>query len=187
MYCQRLEKKTFNSTKNYFVVEEVIIKRPPTAIEKDLNKKIENYSTAGFITILIGILLAVASAIIFGILGELVHIAFTAGAFGGVLFFFIGGIVFARQYFWKLEHKYGEELCTYHKEHEEELWAEYEAEIKAYNEEQDKIAEAWRVEHPLEEKIRACIKDPKSSVEIADLARYYAIEYLKEVSRETVG
>ena len=187
MYCQRLEKKTFNPTKNYFVIEEVIIKRPSTTIEKDLSKKIENYSTAGFITIAIGTLLAILCAIIFGVLADVVHIAFGVAAFCGALLLFIGGIIFARQYFWKLEHKYGEALCTYHKEHEQELWAEYEAEIKAYNEEQDKIAETWRAEHPLEEKIRACIRDPKSSVEIADLVRYYAIEYLKEVSRETVG
>lgn len=186
MYCQRLEKKTFNSAKNYFDIEEVFIKRPPTDIEKDLNKKIENYSTAGFITILIGIILAIACAIIFGVLAETAHIAFGAAAFVGVLFFFVGSIVFARQYFWKLEHKYGEELCTYHKEHEEELWSEYEAEIKAYNAEQTKIAEAWRAEHVLEEKIRACLKDPMSSVEIASLARYYAVEYLKGVSRETL-
>ena len=186
MYCLRLEKKTFNPAKNYFDVEEAIIKRPSTDIEKELSNKIDKYSTCGFITIFIGIILAIACAIIFGVLAETVHIAFGVAAFAGVLVFFIGGIVFARQYFWEHEHKYSEELCTYHKEHDEELWAEYEAEIKAYNEEQDKIAEAWRDEHPLEEKIRACIKDPKSSVEIADLARYYAIEYLKEVSRETL-
>jgi len=186
LYCLRLEKKTFNPAKNYFDVEEVIIKRPSTDIEKELSNKIDKYSTWGFITIFIGIILAIACAIIFGVLAETVHIVFGVAAFVGVLFFFIGGIVFARQYFWEQEHKYSEELCTYHKEHDEELWAEYEAEIKAYNEEQDKIAEAWRDEHPLEEKIRACIKDPKSSVEIADLARYYAIEYLKEVSRETL-
>lgn len=187
MYCQRLEKKTFNPAKNYFDVEEVYIERPSTDTEKDLSNKIDKYSTRGFITIFTGIILAIVCAIIFSVLGELVHIAFTAGAFGGGLLFVIGSIVFARQYFWKLEHKYGEELCTYHKEHEEELWSEYESEIKAYNAEQAKIAEAWRAEHPLEEKIRACIKDPMSSVEIADLARYYAIVYLKgDVSRETL-
>jgi hypothetical protein len=188
LYCQRLEKKTFNPAKNYFDVEEVLIKRPSTAMEKDLSNKIDKYSTCGFLTIFIGVILAIACAIIFGVLAETVHIAFGVAAFVGVLFFFIGGIVFARQYFWKLEHKYGEELCTYHKEHEEELWFEYEAEIKAYNEEQTKIAEAWRAEHVLEEKIRACLKDPMSSVEIADLARYYAVEYLKgDVSHETMG
>ena len=179
MYCQRLEKKTFNPATNYFNVEEVVIKRPSTAIEKDLNKKIENYSTAGFITILVVAVLALICAIVFGALAEMVHVAFGVAAFFGVLFFIIGGIIFARQYFWKLEHKYNEELSTYHKEHDEELWAEYIAEIKAHNEEQDKIAETWRAEHPLEEKIRACLKDPHSSVDVANLARYYAEVYLK--------
>ena len=45
MYCQRLEKKTFNPTKNYFDIEEVFIKRPSTDIEKDLSNKIDKYST----------------------------------------------------------------------------------------------------------------------------------------------
>lgn len=187
MYCRSIVKKTFKPDKNYFETEEITIKRPSTDVEITLNDKIDKYGTGAIISIAVGILLALVSGLVFGLLGELVHIAFTAGAFGGVLLFFVGGILLARNYFWEREHKYGEELCTYHKEHDEELWAEYEAEIKSYNEEQAKIAEAWRAEHPLEEKIRACIKDPMSSVEIADLARYYAIEYLKEVSRETVG
>ena len=60
-------------------------------------------------------------------------------------------------------------------------------EIKAYNAEQELIAAEWRTKHPLEEKIRACIKDPKSSVEIADLARFYAKEYLlMEKNNETL-
>ena len=52
-------------------------------------------------------------------------------------------------------------------------------EVQAWNDEQERIAEEWRAAHPLEEKIRACIKDPMSSVEVANLARYYAEEYLK--------
>ena len=40
-----------------------------------------------------------------------------------------------------------------------------------------------RAEHPFEEKIRACIKDPNSSVDIADLARYYALDYLKGIRK----
>ena len=186
MYCRSIVKETFKPNKNYFETEEISIKRPSTDIEVDLATKIERYATLGGLSILVGILLAAASAIIFGILGEQVHMAFAAGAFGGALLFFIGGIVLARSYFWAREQKYSEELELYHKEHDEELWADYEAEIKAYNEEQAKIAEAWRAEHPLEEKIRACLKDPRSSVEIADLARYYAIEYLKGVSHETL-
>ena len=49
MYCQRLEKKTFNPTKNYFDIEEVFIKRPSTDIEKDLsiNDEIE-YAISSF-------------------------------------------------------------------------------------------------------------------------------------------
>lgn len=200
MYCRSIVKKTFKPDKNYFETEEITIKRPSTDVEIILNSKIDKYGTGAIISIAVGILLALASGLVFGLLGEQVHIAFTAGAFGGAVLFFSGGIVLARQYFWKLEHKYGEELCTYHKEHEEELWAEYEAEIKAYNEEQAKIAEAWRAEHPFEEHIRTCIKDPNSSVAIAQAAIYYATHFCKgdtgpegppchrckEVSRETL-
>lgn len=172
MYCRCVEKKTFNPNKNYFETEKIVLKRPETEVEIDLNHKIEKHSTAGIITITVGVLLAVACAITFGVLAEAVHVAFAACAFGGVLLFFIGGIVLARSYFWELAHRYGEELCTYHKEHDKELWANYEVEVETYNEEQKKIAEAWRSEHILEEKIRACFKDPRSSVELADLVRY---------------
>ena len=78
-----------------------------------------------------------------------------------------------------MEQEYSEELRDYRQEHEEELWAEATKDLKAYNEEHKKIAEACRAEHPLEEKIRACIKYPMSSVDIANLARYYAEVYLE--------
>ena len=80
-----------------------------------------------------------------------------------------------------------EQLNVYQNEHD--VWNEPELvkEIKAYNAEQELIAAEWRAKHPLEEKIRACIKDPKSSVEIADLARFYAKEYLlMEKNNETL-
>lgn len=179
MYCRSIVKKTFDPNKNYFETEKITLKRLATNVEIALNSKIDRYGTGAIISITVGILLAFVNGLIFGLLGELVHIAFTAGAFGGALLFFIGGIVLARSYFWTREQKYSEELKLYHKEHDEELWAEYEAEIKAYNEEQAKIAEAWRAEHPLEELIRACIKDPISSVDVANLARYYAEAYIK--------
>jgi hypothetical protein len=96
----------------------------------------------------------------------------------------VGGIIFANAVCWPNEQKYSEELLNYRQEHEEELWAEATKDLKVYNEDQKRIAEAWRAEHPLEEKIRACIKDPMSSVDIANLARYYAEVYIKETSNE---
>lgn len=110
MYCRSIVKKTFNPSKNYFETEEIILKRPATDIEVDLANKIGRYSASGALSIFVGMLLAAANAITFGILSELVHIAFAAGAFGGVLLFFIGGIVLARSYFWAYEHKCSEEL-----------------------------------------------------------------------------
>ena len=45
-------------------------------------------------------------------------------------------------------------------------------------EEQKKICELWRAQHPFEEAIRKA-QESKSSVDIAELARYYAEHYIK--------
>jgi hypothetical protein len=117
--------------------------------------------------------------ITFGTLGSLFSswLYFGAG-FGAVLF--MGGIIFANAVCWPKEQQYLEELRKYREDYENVLWAVATQELRAYNEEQKKIAEAWRAEHPLEEKIRACLRDPMSSVDIANLARYYAEVYLTE-------
>ena len=70
-------------------------------------------------------------------------------------------------------------LNAYQKEHDVWNSPELVKEVNAYNAEQERIAAEWRAKHPLEEKIRACLKDPNSSVEIADLARFYAAEYIR--------
>ena len=136
----------------------------------DENVKVKKYKNAALIRIFL---------IAFGILGSLSSSWFYFGAgFGAVLF--IGGIIFANAVCWPKEQQYSEELRKYRTDHEEELWAVATADIRLYNEEQKKIAELWRAVHPLEEKIRACLKDPMSSVDIANLARYYAEIYLTE-------
>ena len=91
----------------------------------------------------------------------------------------IGCLIFANVVCCPKEQEWADIHRKWHDEHDEELWAEAIRPIKEYNEEQKRIAEAWRAEHPLEEKIRACLLDPISSVDVANLARYYAEVYLK--------
>lgn len=183
---QYFEKDTFEPEKNYFSTEKVKCERQRTEAEDLLFEQAGKWSATGFHCIGWGCLIGLIFMLTFGILGSLFSSWFYFGAgFGAVLF--IGGIIFANAVCWPKEQQYSEELRKYRTDHEEELWAVATAEIRIYNEEQKKIAEAWRAEHHLEEKIRACLRDPMSSVDIANLARYYAEEYIKEgVSHETV-
>lgn len=180
------DKDTFEPGKNYFSIEKVKCSRPRTEPETRLRELSYKWSHVGFHCIGWGCLIGLIFMLTFSSLAACFSSWFYIGtAIGGILF--VGGIIFANAVCWPKEQKYSEELMDYRREHEEELWAEATKDLRAYNEEQKKIAEAWRAEHPLEEKIRACLKDPMSSVDIANLARYYAEEYIKEgSSREIV-
>ena len=185
MITHQVSKETFIPEKNYFKCENVSISREETTEEIELYNAGIIWDNRGMFAIGIGVLLAFICGIVFGILIEY-NSWFVIGVIFGFVCF-VGGIIFANTACWPREHKAKEALIQWHKENDEALWAEAYAPILAYNEEQKQIAEAWRAEHPLEEKIRACIKDPMSSVDIANLARYYAEEYIKEgVSRETL-
>jgi hypothetical protein len=177
------DKETFEPGKNYFSIEKVKCSRPRTEPETHLREQSYKWSCIGFHCIGWGCLVGLIFMITFSVLAACFSNWFYAGtALGAILF--VGGIIFANAVCWPTEQKYSEELMDYRREHEEELWAEATKDLKAYNEEQKRIAESWRAEHPLEEKIRACIKDPMSSVDIANLARYYAEVYIKETSNE---
>ena len=76
--------------------------------------------------------------------------------------------------------KYARKLYEFYDECGSRLWDEAMTEINAYNAEQERIAEEWRAEHPFEEKIRAVLDDPMSSVDIAEMAYFFADKYLKE-------
>lgn len=183
---QYFEKDTFKPEKNYFSTEKVQFHRKETDSEIQLGEKADKWGAIGFHCIGWGCLVGLILMITFGTLGSLFSSWYYIGAAMGA-FSFVGGIIFANATCWPKEQKYMEELQNYRNEHEEELWLSVTEDLRAYNEEQKRIAEAWRAEHPLEEKIRACIKDPMSSVDIANLAKYYAEEYIKDgVSRETV-
>ena len=140
-----------------------------------------NWESCGLVAVAVGSLLAIICGIVFGVLSN--H---NSWFIAGVVFGFAclaGAIVFTNTVCAPKERQAEEALERWHEEHDEELWADAYAPVLAYNEEQHRIAEAWRAEHPFEEKIRACIKDPNSSVDIADLARYYALDYLKGIRK----
>jgi hypothetical protein len=181
-----VDKETFEPEKNYFSIEKVKVARTETSEECELWDKAARWSSVGFQCIGWGCLIGLIFMITFGTLGSLFSPWFYIGAaVGGILF--VGGIVFANAVCWPKENEAHSVFQQYHKDHEEELWAVATTEVRAYNEKQHAIAEAWRAEHPFEEHIRTCIKDPNSSVAIAVAAKYYAENYLKEgVSRETV-
>lgn len=177
------DKKTFIPEKNYFSTEKVKCSRPRTEPETYLREEAYKWDRTDMLCIAWGCLIGLIFMIIFSVPAVYFSNLFYIGtAIGAILF--VGGIIFANAVCWPNERKYSEELRKYRCELDEELWAEATKDLKAYNEEQKKIAEAWRATHPLEEKIRVCLKDPLSSVDIANLARYYAEVYIKEKENE---
>lgn len=182
---RQIEKKTFNPEKNYFNCERVTVKREETPYEQELFAEMHKWSQRGFLTLFIGLFGGFLVLITFGTLGGILTPYLYWGCLPGGLMVLCGGFL-PTGYFWEKEHESYYAYLDWQKEHEEELWAEATKDIRAYNEEQERIAEAWRAEHPLEEMIRVCLKDPNSSVDIANLARYYAEVYIKEKENEIV-
>ena len=183
---QYFDKDTFVPEKNYFRTERVECTRIRTEIEDQLYTKAYKWQSAGFYCISIGCLGGFLIGLLFGIIAATTHQELWYIGTGFGIFLFFSGFIVPNAFCWPKETKYSEELRNYRYEHEEELWKEARKELDAYNEEQKRIAEAWRAEHPLEELIRACIKDPISSVDVANLARYYADVYIKEKESEVV-
>ncbi len=175
----QVEKETFVPEKNYFKTEWVKISREETSQEIELENERYKWSNHGFYTLFIGLFGGFIALITFGALGEAVHHYFYWGCLPGGLMV-VCGIFLPHAWFWEKEKELYYAYQDWSKEHEVELWKEARKEVDAYNTEQHQIAEAWRAAHPLEEKIRACLLDPKSSVDVANLARYYAEVYLKE-------
>lgn len=176
----QVKKTTFNPEKNYFDCELVTIHRDESDEEMALYNKMVHYSSAAFLHGLIlpfvGILGVGAS---WAILIE--HVSKPWGIFAVIMFIVLGllGIPAYKLNTRKSDH-YLRAYELYKEEHNVWETCPEALEIKAYNAEQDRLAEIWRAEHPLEEKIRACLKDPRSSVAIADLVQYYAEVYLKD-------
>lgn len=172
-------KETFNPEKNYFDITYVEVSRETSTEENKLERLSNTFDVL---------------AICFGVLGALCLLlggaAFSALnlwlAFWINFISSVGGVVVALTVFLKLSWKYDELHAKYLKTND--VWNTPEVqEIKRHNKEQNEFAIKWRAEHPLEEKIRFCLMDPKSSVDVANLARYYAEVYLKEKENEDLG
>lgn len=182
----QITKETFVPEKNYFVTKQVRVEREESDFEVQLQKNawlLYMYQVTLSILFILGGLIG---GIFLGCLAE-EYDTRCWFACVGVVVVAILGMCFIIPALVKWEDRCYEQLNAY--QNERDVWNEPELvkEIKAYNAEQELIAAEWRAKHPLEEKIRACIKDPKSSVEIADLARFYAKEYLlMEKNNETL-
>ena len=167
-----VRKETFNPDKNYFNIDHVDVFRETSAEEDRLAKLASRYTTCGGCLVGVGVVGALLGGAALGAL-ELWWL------FGFVFAFFVS-CIFIGCMFLNTSQRYDSQRDRYIKEHD--VWRTPEViAVEEYNKEQQLIAEKWRAEHPLEEKIRACLLDPKSSVDVANLARFYAIEYLKEV------
>ena len=169
-------KETFNPEKNYFDITYVNVSRETSEEEDRLERLSSQYDTWGMIIGIFGIILGLFGCSSLGALG--LWLAFCIVAFISISSVIIGFVVLLNKGL-----DYDRKLDKYIREHN--IWNTPEVqEIKRYNVEQNELAAKWRAEHPLEEKIRACLLDPKSSVDVANLARYYAEVYLKEKDSE---
>ena len=166
------KKETFNPDKNYFEVTYVDVSRETSAEEDRLARLAERYNTLGICCGCISTFAALGGGIALGTLELWL-------AFWIVFPIRIAGIIISVVVFLNKGQEYEIEIDNYIKDND--VWNTPEVqEIEKYNKEQNDFAAKWRAEHPLEEKIRACLLDPKSSVDVANLARYYAEVYLKE-------
>lgn len=169
-----IDKDTFIPEKNYFKTEKVEVTRNLAKEEVEYQTKAIRWWSAGMWCVFGGLIIALIGCIVFG--SYECWVGFGACAIVGIVMIF-GGLKFCGD----KNYEYNALNNKFYKENIDRLWqecAEFVA-IQEYNEEQKTIAEAWRFEHPLEEKIRACLLDKNSSVDIAELARYYAEEYIK--------
>ena len=172
----QVRRETFKPDKNYFYVDTEDVSRETSEEEDRLSNKASSYFNVGAVLVVFGVLVGLFGC---GTLAAL-EMCLASGITFAVC---LASILVGACYFMNKATDFNNKLDAYVKEHD--VWNTLEAQaVKQYNEEQLEIAAKWRVEHPLEEKIRACLLDPKSSVDVANLARYYALEYLKEIKND---
>ena len=173
------KKETFNPDKNYFEITYETVSRETSEEEDRLERNSGRCFNWGASLTVFGILIGLIGGAVFGGLEIWPAFITVVALCGASILVGTVGLMNKGQ-------KYDEMLERYVKEHA--VWDTPEVqEILNYNKEQNDLAVKWRAEHPLEEKIRACLLDPKSSVDVANLARYYAEVYLKEKNDEAVG
>ena len=166
----KIARETFDPEKNYFKKEFVEVSRQETEYEVELNTKIAELDLIGSLICIIGIFGGFLVASIFGLIACYFNPYFYIGL-GIGLAMMLCGFILPSGYFWEKTNDLSCDLRNYYTQNEEELWADAIKEVKLYNEEQKKIAELWRAEHPLEERIRKCLEDPHSSVDLAMLLK----------------
>ena len=168
-----IKKETFIPEKNYFEVEEVKVSREETSEEVEYSKKANFYEDMAWLVGFGGGAIIFIVAIILGAFGLLLP-CFLSIAVSLPLIYIIAGK------FFKISDIYCVKGNEFYHEFVIKLWKEATAEIDEYNRQQQLIAKEWRAQHPFEEKIRAVLNDPKSSVDIAEMAYFFADKYLKE-------
>lgn len=165
-------KETFNPEKNYFDITYVKVSRETSEEEDRLERLSNRLDSWGLLLGVLFSFIALFGGVALGTLELWL-------AFWIIFPICIAGIIISLTVLLNKSQEYACKLDNYIKEHD--VWNTPEVEaIKQYNKAQQEIADNWRAEHPLEEQIRQCLLDPKSSVDIANLARYYAEVYLKE-------
>ena len=167
-----INKETFIPEKNYFKVEKIEVYREETPEEVLYEKKSKVYVTSAWSIGFFGGATIFVASIVLGSFGLLLP------CFGLVLLL-IPLFIIVKKLF-DTSDSYEEKLNKFDNEFGAKLWDEATAEIYEYNKQQHKIAKEWRAQHPFEEKIRAVLDDPLSSVEIAEMAYFFAENYLKE-------
>lgn len=169
----KAEKQTFNPEKNYFNIDYVKLHYEETEWEVETKRKENALDLCGWLLGIFFCIVAFFGCITFGALEMWLAfwILFPTSLVCATLSFRVLCGISA---------KYCQQLKDYYKENPYWETCPEALELKAYNEEQERIAEAWRAEHPFEEHIRTCIKDPNSSVAIAEAAKYYAENYLNK-------
>lgn len=168
-----IEKKTFNPNKNYFEIENIEIYREVSEEEEIYDHNAIMY---GGMELLVKVL-GPCAAVVAGIFLTCINL-WILGLISFVVVLTLSIIVGCGLE--KESVKYACKLYEFYNTHGPHLWDEGAAEINAHNAEQERIAEEWRVAHPFEEKIRAVLDDPKSSVDVAEMAYFFADKYLKE-------
>ena len=172
-HYRTVEKKTFNPNKNYFEIEKVKIYREVGNEEETFDRKANLYCSLELLIKVFGSCAAIGAGI-FLICVDLWILGLLSFAVVLTLSIIVGCSLE------KEGVKYANKLYEFYDTQGPHLWDEAMAEINAHNAEQEQIAEEWRTAHPFEEKIRAVLDDQKSSVDVAEMAYFFADKYLKE-------
>ena len=175
----QITKETFVPEKNYFVTKQVRVEREESDFEVRIQKEAWLAYAYQILLSIFFILGGLIGGCIFGCLAEEHDPKYWLACLGVVVIAILG-MCFIIPALVRWEDRCYEQLNVYQNEHDVWNSPEIVKEIKAYNTEQELIAAEWRAAHPFEEHIRACLLDKNSSVAVAEAAKYYAENYIKQ-------